>query len=86
MAVTGSHGVPSAMGMMEDLQIGDGVVHTSKPLGVPLALQLTDQERQILELYDRLEELQLEISILKTDKSVTQSKGLLIISHYISRD
>jgi hypothetical protein len=37
-------------------------------------LQLTELERQILDLYDRLEELQLEIGLLKAQDDIFDSK------------
>jgi hypothetical protein len=37
-------------------------------------LQLTELERQILDLYDRLEELQLEIALLSAQESTPEGK------------
>jgi hypothetical protein len=78
-----SHVSSSAAGMMEGLQIGDGI-RPSKQGDLPPTLQLTDTERQILELYDNLEEIQLESSIWEAEESMTLGKHVLnlpVFSH-----
>lgn len=60
--------------MMEGLIIGDTVASASKPDGVPDSLQFTDQERQILELYDQIKEIELESSVLRAEQSVPRGK------------
>ncbi|KAH8808347.1 centromere protein H (CENP-H)-domain-containing protein [Xylogone sp. PMI_703] len=45
---------------------------------------LTDQERRILEMYDRLEELQLEIALLKSQGVLSQ--GMFPFSAYIPEE
>jgi hypothetical protein len=53
----------------------EGVESTSPSAITPL---MTEDERRILELYDRLEELQLEIAVLKAQGVLTQ--GMSVIS------
>lgn len=47
----------------------EGVEITNEPESTPL---MNDQEASILELYDRLEELQLEIALLKAQGVLSQ--------------
>jgi hypothetical protein len=76
---------PSAAGMMEGLQLDDGADPSAKLGEAPFNIQFTEQERQILELYDRLEEIQLEISVLQAEES-TPFGRIYSYSSFISRD
>lgn len=60
--------------MMESLQIGDDGAPAPKPSGVPETLLFSDQERQILEIYDRLKEVELETAILKAAQSTPSGR------------
>lgn len=46
-------------------------------------LQLSEKERQILELYDQLEEIMLEISLLQTQDTIPngRSSSTLLVRH-----
>jgi hypothetical protein len=46
-------------------------------------LQLSEKESQILELYDRLEEINLEISLLQAQENVPNGRNLSPIFHSV---
>jgi hypothetical protein len=71
MAEAKAVGIHSAR--MEEMQIDETVRNGSVDISV---LQLSEKENQILELYDRLEEIMMETSLLQAqDAQATVSNG-----------
>ena len=52
----------------------EGVETTNSEIQNPV--RMTDEERRILEVYDRLEELQFEIALLKAQGVLSQGNNL----------
>lgn len=64
------HGPLEQMEAMQlDVPTDDNVVNFT-------SLQLSENETQILELYDRLEEIKLEISLLQAQENVPNGRNL----------
>jgi hypothetical protein len=59
---------------MEDVEM-TGMERESRPL-------LTQEEKRILEVYDRLEELQLEIALLKAQGVLSEGEWVSILRKY----
>ncbi len=61
---------------MAETQVGamEGVETTNSEIQNPV--RMTDEERRILEVYDRLEELQFEIALLKAQGVLSQGNNL----------
>lgn len=56
------------------LELGNDGGYSTVPDGGFSELQLSELERQILDLYDRLEELQHEISLLNSQDQIPDSR------------
>lgn len=50
---------------------------TDESAGVPTPLVLSDREKRVLELYDKLQQLQLEIALLNAQKSYVPGRRRL---------
>lgn len=66
--------------MMEAMQIDEP--ESDNNVNSP-TLQLSEKESQLLELYDRLEEIKLEISLLQTQDTVHNGRGLFTLFVYL---
>jgi hypothetical protein len=72
MAQAEAGGVP--LERLEEMQLDETVHDETVNFSV---LQLSEKERQILELYDRLEEIMMEISLVQAqDAQTTVSNGM----------
>jgi hypothetical protein len=72
---------------MESPQQEDAEVVGPKPAGTdgsPQPLRLSEIEQQILQLYDRLEELKLEISLLRVQGTISNGRKISLESIYTS--
>jgi len=58
---------------MEGVEATAGA-QTAQPL-------MTEQEKRILEVYDRLEELQLEIALLKAQGVLSKGRSIFFLFH-----
>lgn len=66
--------------MATDHEMMDGVeISNVEEQGRPL---LTDDEKRILEVYDRLEELQFEIALLRARGVLSQGESQLVMSRF----
>jgi hypothetical protein len=63
---------------MDDTRQGD--VDAANPVDEDFSLQLSEQEQQVLELYDQLEAYKLEVSFLQAQEVISDGEGFFTVA------